>query len=180
MLERDPMTTENPAGPTGHLHFVGIDVGSEKLDLDSGSLDLPKVIGNDIEAFKAQLAPRLKDFDRTLFVAEASGGYERKLVDFLQSHGLSVAVVNPRRVRAFAVSIGADAKTDAIDASVIRRFAQTTPLELHPVRSEASKRLARLVGRRKQLLKIIHEEENRLAQADDSEIEELPPFGRRR
>ena len=102
------------------------------------------------------------------FVAEASDGYRRKLVDCLHGFGPAVALVNRRLVRAFAVSIGADAKTDAIDASVIRRFVQMTSMLLHPVCSEAFKRLASLVGRRKQLLRIIHKQESRLARADDS------------
>ena len=92
--------------------------GAENLNPDGGPLDPPRAIANDIEAFKARPAPRVKDFDRTPFVAEASDGYRRELADFLRSHGLSVAVVNPHRVRAFAVSIGAAAKTDAIEGLI--------------------------------------------------------------
>jgi transposase len=39
------------------------------------------------------------------------------------AHGIALSVVNPRRVRELARAEGQKAKTDAIDAGVILRFA---------------------------------------------------------
>ena len=50
---------------------------------------------------------------------EATGGHDDLLVELLHPHEIAVAVVNPRRVRAFADGIGQDAKTDPMDAQVI-------------------------------------------------------------
>ena len=37
-----------------------------------------------------------------LICLEATGGYERAIVDLLQEHLIAVAVVNPRQIRDFA------------------------------------------------------------------------------
>jgi transposase len=50
-----------------------------------------------------------------MVVMEATGGYEKLLVNQLAHHGIAVSVVNPRQVRDFAKGIGMDAKTDPID-----------------------------------------------------------------
>lgn len=41
---------------------------------------------------------------------EATGGYERKLLSFLQSKEIAVAVVNAKRVRDYANAMGAYAQ----------------------------------------------------------------------
>jgi transposase len=56
---------------------------------------------------------------------EATGGYEQPLAAFLQTRGIDVSIVNPKRVRDYAKALGRLAKTDTIDAHVIRLFADT-------------------------------------------------------
>jgi transposase len=58
-----------------------------------------------------------------LIVLEATGGLEMPLA----AAALPVAVVNPRQVRDFAKALGKLAKTDAIDAAVLARFAPGDP-----------------------------------------------------
>ena len=60
-----------------------------------------------------------------LVILEATGGFERAVVAALAAEGLPVAVVNPRQARDFARATGRLAKTDALDAEVLARFAQT-------------------------------------------------------
>jgi transposase len=71
-----------------------------------------------------------------LAVVEATGGYERALVAALCAAGLPIAVVNPKRVRAYATALGIRAKTDRLDARVIARYGQA----VRPRPSEARDR----------------------------------------
>jgi len=82
-----------------------------------------------------------------------------------------VAVVNPRQARDFAKSMGVLAKTDKVDAAVLRAFADV--IARHEKRSqflralpdEHRARLAALVTRRRQLLEMRTAESHRLAMA---------------
>lgn len=51
---------------------------------------------------------------------EATCGYERSALLALQDAGIEVAVVNPRQVRRFAEGINQSAKTDKLDAEVLK------------------------------------------------------------
>jgi len=79
----------------------------------------------------------------------------------MASAGLPVAVVNPAQIRAFAKAINQRAKTDAIDAAVIAHFAQATGLEPRAVPDEATRLLADLVARRRQIVEMIGAERQR-------------------
>jgi len=57
-------------------------------------------------------------------VMEASGGYERDWARVLREAGIEVRIVDPKRVRSFALSAGRLAKNDAIDAEMIAWFAE--------------------------------------------------------
>ena len=59
-----------------------------------------------------------------LVVLEATGGLETPLWVALEAAGLRVAVVNPKRVRDFAHSMGLLAKTDPLDARVLALFGE--------------------------------------------------------
>ena len=75
---------------------------------------------------------------------------------------LNVVVVNPRQVRDFAKATGKLAKTDAIDAEVIARFAEVIRPEVRPLKDEDTQRLQALIARRRQLVQMLTEEKNRL------------------
>ena len=55
-------------------------------------------------------------------VCEATGGYERAVVVAGQAAGLAMSIVNPRAVRALAQARGLSAKTDALDAALLRDY----------------------------------------------------------
>ena len=59
-----------------------------------------------------------------LIAVEATGHYEHRLVLALLDAGLPVAVLNPRRVAGFARALDQLAKTDALDARLLARFAR--------------------------------------------------------
>jgi transposase len=101
---------------------------------------------------------------------EATGGYESLLVKLLHEHQISLAVVNPRQVRDFAKGLGYDAKTDPIDACVIARFGDVVHPAPQAAQSDEHIKLGALVERRRQLLDLVNQEQNRLQQTTDSEI----------
>ena len=79
-----------------------------------------------------------------------------------------MAVVNPRRVRDFAKGVGWDAKTDPIDAKLIAYYGEVVGPKPSVAKSRAEKDLTALVIRRRQLLKMITMESNRLGQASQA------------
>lgn len=100
-------------------------------------------------------------------VVEASGGYERAVLETLVVAELPVVLVQPVRARHFAKALGRYPKTDAIDAAVLARMAavavEGVPLWKPP--SEEAAGLRALVDRRRQLVTMIDSESKRLRQA---------------
>jgi transposase len=74
-------------------------------------------------------------------------------------------VVNPRQVRDFAKALGRLAKTDALDAQVLARFAAAVQPDARPAAAPAALALAALLARRRQVVGMITMEQNRLPTA---------------
>ena len=70
-----------------------------------------------------QLLIILQEVQPELVALESTGGLEKLVISQLQSAQISVAMVNPRKVRAYGIALG-KAKTDAIDAQVLADFAR--------------------------------------------------------
>jgi transposase len=62
--------------------------------------------------------------------------------------------------------LGQRAKTDPIDVRVIARFAQATKPMVQPLPDEATRLLADLLTRRRQIVEMITSESQRLARTD--------------
>ena len=139
--------------------FVGIDVSKHRLDAAWGKecLSVPYT-----PAGVAELIAAITAAPVTLVVLEASGGLETRIVDALGAAGVPAAIVNPSRVRHFARAAGMLAKTDAIDAMVLARFARDLrPTPMAPP-TRAERELGELVARRRQLVVMHTGETNRL------------------
>lgn len=144
---------------------AGIDVSKQHLDACWGADEQRAV--NDANGWD-ELIAKLRAADVDLVVLEATGGYERGLVCALQSAGITVARVNPRQARDFAKSMGVLAKTDRVDARVLRDFADV--IARHKDRAKyitamvqvERLTLAALVTRRRQLVEMRVAETNRL------------------
>jgi len=95
---------------------------------------------------------------------ESTGGLERLLVSGLQAASIPIAVVNPRKIKGFAIALG-KAKTDKLDAEVIARFAQTVQPKPCPLVEASAQQLSDLVRRRQQLVEMQVAEKNRLSRA---------------
>jgi transposase len=149
--------------------YVGIDVSKAWLDVAVDPTGEYWRTENN-EAAIAELAIRLAVLKPKCIVVEATGGYEARLVNHLCNAGLSVARVNPGRVRRFAQGLNWLAKTDKIDAKLLARFAEKANPRLTKLPTEHEKRLAALVKRRKQVLEMHVSEHNRLETADPNVI----------
>ena len=79
--------------------------------------------------------------------------------------GLPVAVVNPRQVRDFAKATGRLAKTDALDARVLARFAEAVRPAPRQLPDAATHEFSALLSRRRQLIEMRVAEHNRLGSA---------------
>jgi transposase len=143
--------------------FVGIDVSKGQLDVGMRPEGRFSVVND--ERGLAQLIKELLAVTPTLVVLEATGGIELPLTSALALARLPVVVVNPRQVRDFAKATGQLAKTDAIDAQVLARFAEAIRPEPRPLPDEQTQALAALVARRHQLIEMLTAEKNRLASA---------------
>jgi transposase len=129
--------------------YAGVDVAKQSLQLDWNGQSVE--LSNDAKGF-AKLQKLLGPPSASHVVMEATGGYERALADSLHAAGYALSIVLPSRVRAFAHACGQWAKTDPIDAKVIRWFAQAVhPTPTRPPTPQ-QRRLEALVLRRSQLV----------------------------
>ena len=113
----------------------------------------------------ARLLARLAAHRPSLVVLEATGGAEARLAGELAGAGIPVAVVNPRQVRDFARATGRLAKTDALDAQVLARFAEAVRPPARALPDAATQELHALIARRQQLVEMLTAERNRLRAA---------------
>jgi transposase len=108
-----------------------------------------------------QLAARLRELSPHIIALEATGGFETIAAAALAAAQLPVVVVNPAQIRAFAKAIGQRAKSDPIAAAVIARFAEATKPEPRPLPDMATRLLADLITRRRQIVEMIGAERQR-------------------
>ncbi|MBI2977757.1 MAG: IS110 family transposase [Rhodospirillales bacterium] len=143
--------------------FVGIDVSKECLDVHIRPSGKAFTVARDGEGLAA-LVERLQAVKPALVVLEATGGFETTVAATLAGAGLPLVVVNPRQIRDFARSTGQLAKTDALDAAAIARFAEAVRPEPRLLPDDQARQLAELVARRRQLIEMMTAERNRRRQ----------------
>lgn len=135
--------------------YVGVDLSKPELVADLSAETKPRAFAQTKEghaALLAELPPRAH------VVCEASGGYERALVQALHAAGVPVSVVMARRVRAFAVARGLRAKTDPIDARLLTQFGRAVAPRAQTPVVAASAEWQALVRARRALLDRLNQE----------------------
>lgn len=140
--------------------FVGIDVSSQRLDVDTVPVSQPCSEPNNEDGI-ASLVGRLKPLNPKIVLLEATGGYEIPVAYALYEAGLPVVIMNPKALRHFAKAIGKLAKTDKLDAQVLALYAQKIQPPVRPLQDQEQLELANLMTRRRQLQAMIVMEENR-------------------
>lgn len=149
---------------TANTEFVGIDVSKANLDVACWESKEYKRYSNNPTGIQG-LIEWLKELQPELIVLEATGGLELPFVAELAYVKIPVAVVNPRRIREFARSIGQLAKTDKLDAKVIAHFGAATRPEARKLPTEEEEKLTALMTRRRQIIEMLTAERNRLHSA---------------
>jgi transposase len=132
---------------------VGIDVAKDKVDACVRRLALRQTFPNTPQGHR-KLVAWLRKHQVNKAVMEASGGYEREWARVLRQASTEVRIVDPKRVRSFALSAGRLAKNDTIDAQMIAWFAETFDEAPSQAHDAAREELAALVKARKNLIDV--------------------------
>lgn len=147
-------------------NIVAIDISKDTLQIQTKLTQFS--VTNNHRGFSLIYQRITNSIENPLFVCESTGGYERPLLAFCHSKQIAVALVNPRLIRAFALSEGIKAKTDPIDAEMIMRFAENKNLRILPIPDERRALLREWLDRRNQLSDEVARERNRLQKAPRS------------
>lgn len=150
---------------------AAIEVGKYKLDIVLGSAGEMWSETNEPRAVK-RLAKRLAQAGCVRVLIEG-GSYQNVLVAALRAAELPVVIINPRRVREFAKSIGQLAKTDRLDARVLALYGERVQPPLRELPDEQSQALHALWVRREQIIEMLVMEQNRLEHAPKALHREL-------
>jgi transposase len=159
------MTSNSDLNAT--MPFLGIDVSKDKLDLAVEGQAGVAVFTNDAAGI-TQLIERLRQLRPALIVLEATGGYERLLLNTALDASLPVARVQPGRVRHFAKAQGLLAKSDGIDAHLLAVYARCLQPAVSEKRSKNQLELDALLVLRRQLIDTRTALTNQLQMADSS------------
>jgi transposase len=143
---------------------IGVDIGKSWLDAAWEQAGSVQRYGNDAVGIAA-LTEKL-DPARDIVVFERCGGWERKLEEALAQKTVCWAIVHSRRVKAFREAQGIKAKTDRIDARLLRDYGRD---RLNAGKLRLGRRedvtLDGLMARQRQLKAMLHAENCRLATA---------------
>jgi transposase len=112
--------------------FAGLDVSAREISVARlrSKEETPTVasFANNASGHKALLAYLLQGTEHVRVCLEASGNYSLDLALALHAHRhVEVSLVNPRRARRFAESLGERSKTDPVDARVLCEYATRMP-----------------------------------------------------
>lgn len=151
-------------------HIVAFEVSKNELVVHTLPADRQERIGNTRAAVRRILARQAASNRRLglgslLVVCEATGGYERHVLEAAAELGLSLHRAHGSRTRMFARFAGKKAKTDAIDARLLAHYGLTPGLELYRPPAPEFAALRALRRRRDDLQQMLRMETNRAEQA---------------
>lgn len=152
--------------------FVGIDVSKRTLDIAIYEQETTWELDHD-EIGLGKLIDLIAPKSPQLVVLEATGGLEIDVTAALMEAGLSVAVVNPTRVREFAKAIGQYAKTDRIDAQLIAHFGFKVRPAAAGWKSQQQSVLSAYIRRRQAVIQNLTAEKNRVATTPEPLLKRL-------
>lgn len=152
--------------------WVGTDVSKASLEIALPGKRSTSTIKNEVTSIEKFCQMLMAKYPGAVVALEATGGFEKPLINVLSKHSIGYVVINPKRVRDFANGIGMEAKTDRIDAQLIARYGQVVEPALSNAKDPLDQRRSALVTRRSQLTDLVRREKNRLSSAWDEEFKQ--------
>jgi len=143
-----------------NMRNVGIDVGKSNLDVFIYELDLHWRVANTEQEVR-RLLTTLNRYKLARIVVEATGGYERLLVEACAEKEMPLVVAQPMQVRQFAKAQGVLAKTDKLDSHLIAQFGAVMQPQPRPIPSKNVRDVRDLLARKRQLNELRTQELNR-------------------
>lgn len=159
------------------MRFIGIDIGSEKhvvaiVDEAGKPLRKPTPFAEDASGYE-QLRSLLGEPADAFVAMEATGHYWQNLFAFLHAAGFQIALLNPTRTSRFAAEDLRRAKTDALDALGIARFAQQKRPAATPMPDAATLELRELMRLRDRLVQDLGDRTRQVHRALDLSFPEF-------
>jgi transposase len=167
--------TMNPALPAFN-HIVAFEVAKDSLVIHTLPADKQRIAANKPQAIRRELIAEQKrnaegGLGPMLVVCEATGGYERDVLEVCVELGIPVHKAHGSRVRNFARYLGLLAKNDSIDGRVIALYGLKTPdLRLYVPLAPEVLALRDLRTRRDQVQQMLFAEKNRLEHAHHASV----------
>ncbi len=132
--------------------FLGVDVSKATLEVYpavQGTSSFPNTASGISKMLQGLPSDRIVHL-----VAEATGGYERRLLKAVLAHKgrVRISIVNPRAVRDYARAAGYLAKSDQIDAGALHGFGETFRPKPEVAQSQAEEKLRAVCRRRESLI----------------------------
>jgi transposase len=148
------------------MFYLGVDVAKKKLDcmlLDPSS---GKMKSKSVDNTAAGFATLLEWLDKQkaakpYVVMEPTGMYHEAAALVLADAGLTVSLVNPAQLRAFAQGLGVKTKTDKQDSTVLAKYGATQKPAAWQPPSMSARRLKALLTRRDAVADDLQRERNR-------------------
>ena len=148
------------------MFYLGVDVAKKKLDcmlLDSSS---GKMKSKSVDNTPVGFAKLLEWLDKQQtakphVVMEPTGMYHEAAALVLSDAGLTVSLVNPAQLRAFAQGLGVKTKTDKQDSTVLAKYGATQKPAAWQPPSMSARRLKALLTRRDAVADDLQRERNR-------------------
>jgi len=143
------MPTATASNASTAVIYAGVDVAKAtlQLHLQGRQTEFPNT-----PAGRRQLGDQLLKVPAVHVVCEATGGYERALVNSLHEDQIPVSVTNPAQVRAAALAQGQRAKNDPIDAAKLTDYGERFKPQATPPTSVTQDKLVALTQWLQQLI----------------------------
>lgn len=148
----------------GFESYWGIDISKEWLDIATQKQVIR--IAQNKQAIQSYIKKQTIRDQKILAVLESTGGYERLAVDCLSEAGIIVHVAHPNKVKAYSKAKGWLAKSDKIDAQILKEYgAFIQPEEIRALPTATERALQSFGTRLEQLKEMHHQESCRLGLA---------------
>lgn len=150
------------------------------IDISKATFDVALLVDNKITTKKTtkgffDLKQWLKNNKTDIVHAcmEATGSYGIKLAQYLYENNFKVSVVNPARIKGFAMSKLSRVKTDKADSELIARFCQVMQPDLWQPAPKHIQELQQWVKRLDNLIANKNQENNRLKEAETKLVKHI-------